>query len=72
MLLGDVALGKTADVPRDTYMEKPLPGTNSTKALGTIEPDPADRLTLYVAPSCNPQALPPNPALVHSALSQAA
>eukprot|EP00727_Mastigamoeba_balamuthi_P014275 m51a1_g9470 hypothetical protein (661) ;mRNA; f:574726-577270 len=46
MLLGDVALGKTADLVRDTYMEKPQAGTNSTKALGTIEPDPKDRLVL--------------------------
>eukprot|EP01112_Ceratiomyxa_fruticulosa_P003582 TRINITY_DN138_c0_g1_i5.p1 TRINITY_DN138_c0_g1~~TRINITY_DN138_c0_g1_i5.p1 ORF type:complete len:680 (+),score=156.34 TRINITY_DN138_c0_g1_i5:230-2269(+) len=42
MLLGDVALGKPAEVERDTYMEKPLPGSNSTWALGTIEPDPKD------------------------------
>lgn len=44
MLLGDVALGKTADLARDQYMERPLPGTDSTKALGTQEPDPRDRL----------------------------
>jgi len=42
MLLGDVALGKTADLYKDQYMEKPLPGTDSTKALGTIEPDPKE------------------------------
>ncbi|GAM21098.1 hypothetical protein SAMD00019534_042730, partial [Acytostelium subglobosum LB1] len=40
MFLGDVALGKTADLYRDTYMEKPQPGSNSTLALGMIEPDP--------------------------------
>jgi len=45
MLLCDVALGKTADVEHDTYMEKAPKGTNSTKALGTIEPDPKDRTT---------------------------
>ena len=46
MLLGDVALGKTADLPRDKYMEKPLPGSDSTKALGSLEPDPKDDVTL--------------------------
>ncbi|KAN0032467.1 hypothetical protein ACTFIV_006365 [Dictyostelium citrinum] len=40
MLLGDVALGKTADLARDTYMEKPQPNSHSTWALGTVEPDP--------------------------------
>ncbi|EGC36876.1 hypothetical protein DICPUDRAFT_150569 [Dictyostelium purpureum] len=40
MLLGDVTLGKTADLYRDQYMEKPINGTNSTLALGSIEPDP--------------------------------
>eukprot|EP01101_Sappina_pedata_P011845 TRINITY_DN8029_c0_g1_i1.p1 TRINITY_DN8029_c0_g1~~TRINITY_DN8029_c0_g1_i1.p1 ORF type:complete len:676 (-),score=238.61 TRINITY_DN8029_c0_g1_i1:70-1926(-) len=46
MLLGDVALGKTADLERDTYMEKPLEGTHSTKALGTIEPDQKENVIL--------------------------
>jgi len=44
MLLGDVALGVTADLKTDTYMEKPLPNTNSTKALGSIEPNPKDNV----------------------------
>ncbi|EFA80659.1 polyADP-ribosyltransferase [Heterostelium album PN500] len=41
MFLGDVALGKTADLYRDTYMEKPQPGSDSTLALGMKEPDPS-------------------------------
>lgn len=45
MLLGDVALGKEAEVERDTYMEKPLSGSHSTKALGTIEPSPKEDVT---------------------------
>jgi len=42
MLLADVALGKTADLKRDQFMTKALPGSDSTKALGSIEPDPAE------------------------------
>lgn len=42
MLLADVALGKPAELARDKYMEKPQPGSDSTWALGTIEPDPKD------------------------------
>jgi len=45
MLLGEVALGKCAELARDQYMDKALPGTDSTKALGTIEPDPKDTFT---------------------------
>ena len=44
MLLCDVALGKTADLNRDQFMTKALPGTDSTKALGTIEPNPAENV----------------------------
>jgi len=44
MLLCDVALGTTADLTIDTYMEKPQGNTNSTKALGTIEPDPKENV----------------------------
>lgn len=44
MLLCDVALGKTADLNRDQFMTTALPGTDSTKALGTIEPDPAENV----------------------------
>eukprot|EP00294_Goniomonas_avonlea_P012894 CAMPEP_0114554936 /NCGR_PEP_ID=MMETSP0114-20121206/8477_1 /TAXON_ID=31324 /ORGANISM="Goniomonas sp, Strain m" /LENGTH=645 /DNA_ID=CAMNT_0001740019 /DNA_START=6 /DNA_END=1943 /DNA_ORIENTATION=- len=42
MLLADVALGKTAELPRDQFMTKPLPGTDSTHALGRIHPDPKE------------------------------
>jgi len=42
MILLDVALGKTADLLADKYMEKPQPGTDSTKALGGIAPDPKE------------------------------
>lgn len=42
MLLGDVVLGKEAELERDTYMEKPVSGHHSTKALGTIEPSPKE------------------------------
>eukprot|EP01132_Coremiostelium_polycephalum_P003746 gene3746-4665_t len=44
MFLGDVSLGKTADLYKDTYMEKPQPNSHSTLALGTVEPDPKDQL----------------------------
>ena len=44
MLLGDVALGKTADLSHDQFMTKPLPGSDSTKALGTVEPDPKENV----------------------------
>lgn len=46
MLLVDVSLGKTADLAKDQYMEKALPGSDSTKALGTQEPDPKDYKTI--------------------------
>jgi len=42
MLLGDVAMGKAAELARDTYMEKPLSGYDSSLALGTVNPDPSD------------------------------
>eukprot|EP01124_Arcella_intermedia_P000047 TRINITY_DN10024_c0_g1_i1.p1 TRINITY_DN10024_c0_g1~~TRINITY_DN10024_c0_g1_i1.p1 ORF type:complete len:933 (-),score=279.47 TRINITY_DN10024_c0_g1_i1:19-2601(-) len=38
MMLVDVALGKMAELKKDQYMEEPLPGFNSTKALGGIAP----------------------------------
>lgn len=44
MLLADVALGKTADLKRDQFMTKALPGSDSTKALGSIEPSPAENV----------------------------
>ncbi len=37
MLLADAALGKPAEVMTDTYMEKPLPKTDSTLAVGTLQ-----------------------------------
>eukprot|EP01113_Clastostelium_recurvatum_P035444 TRINITY_DN4947_c0_g1_i2.p1 TRINITY_DN4947_c0_g1~~TRINITY_DN4947_c0_g1_i2.p1 ORF type:complete len:448 (-),score=89.19 TRINITY_DN4947_c0_g1_i2:95-1438(-) len=43
LLLADVALGQSAQLERDTYMEQPQPGTDSTWALGTIEPNPNDK-----------------------------
>jgi len=46
MLLGHVALGVTADLTKDQYMEKPLPNTHSTKALGSIEPNPKENVKL--------------------------
>eukprot|EP01101_Sappina_pedata_P011422 TRINITY_DN7693_c0_g1_i1.p1 TRINITY_DN7693_c0_g1~~TRINITY_DN7693_c0_g1_i1.p1 ORF type:complete len:935 (+),score=412.42 TRINITY_DN7693_c0_g1_i1:139-2805(+) len=39
MMLVDVSLGNMAELTKDQYMEKPLPGHNSTKALGGIAPD---------------------------------
>jgi len=56
MLLGDVALGKEAELAHDTYMEKPQPGTHSTKALGRIEPSPKEQVEHkdgYIIPSGN-------------------
>jgi len=38
MMLVDVALGKMKELLEDKYMEQPLPGTNSTKAMGAIAP----------------------------------
>eukprot|EP01097_Dermamoeba_algensis_P004087 TRINITY_DN2730_c0_g1_i1.p2 TRINITY_DN2730_c0_g1~~TRINITY_DN2730_c0_g1_i1.p2 ORF type:complete len:212 (-),score=58.45 TRINITY_DN2730_c0_g1_i1:1939-2574(-) len=38
MMLCEVALGKMKELHHDQYMEKPLPGFNSTKALGAIAP----------------------------------
>lgn len=54
MLLGDVVLGKEAELERDTYMEKAPAGHHSTKALGTIEPDPKEEVKTehgYVIPN---------------------
>jgi len=39
MLLGDVALGVCAKLPRDKFMTKAEPGSHSTHALGSIEPE---------------------------------
>jgi len=38
MMLVDVTLGKMKELLNDQYMEQPLPGTNSTKAVGAIAP----------------------------------
>jgi len=38
MMLVDVALGKMKELLDDKYMEQPLPGSNSTKAVGAIAP----------------------------------
>jgi len=40
MLLNEVALGRMCELLDDKYMEKPQPGTDSTKALGATAPDP--------------------------------
>lgn len=52
MLLGDVALGKEAELSRDKFMTKSEPGTDSTKALGRIEPDPKKNTPLPGAKPC--------------------
>ena len=38
MLLADVALGKCAELEKDQFMTQPIAGSNSTHALGRIEP----------------------------------
>ena len=42
MLFCEVAMGKPWETPVDKYMEKPQPGSDSTYALGMVEPDPKD------------------------------
>jgi len=39
MMLVEVSLGRVKELYSDQYMEKPLPGSDSTKALGSIAPD---------------------------------
>jgi len=46
MLLAEVSLGTVAELDHDQYMEQPLPGTDSTKALGKTIPDPSEFITL--------------------------
>lgn len=46
MLLNEVALGTEFCTPRDMYMERPQPGTNSTHALGMSYPNPKETVTL--------------------------
>ncbi|ELP93920.1 poly ADP-ribose polymerase, putative, partial [Entamoeba invadens IP1] len=46
MLFCEVALGKQWETLHDKYMEKPQPGTDSTYALGMVEPDPKETVTI--------------------------
>jgi len=39
MMLVEVTLGTQKELLQDQYMEQPLPGTHSTKAMGAIAPD---------------------------------
>eukprot|EP01099_Mayorella_cantabrigiensis_P002446 TRINITY_DN2071_c0_g1_i1.p1 TRINITY_DN2071_c0_g1~~TRINITY_DN2071_c0_g1_i1.p1 ORF type:complete len:669 (+),score=180.31 TRINITY_DN2071_c0_g1_i1:1060-3066(+) len=39
MMLCEVVLGTPKELLRDQYMEQPLPGSNSTKAMGAIAPE---------------------------------
>jgi hypothetical protein len=47
MLLNEVALGRMCELLDDKYMEKPQPGTDSTKALGATAPDPKQDIFWY-------------------------
>ncbi len=47
MLLNEVALGKMKELYNDMYMEKPQPGSHSTKALGATAPDPKETQNWY-------------------------
>jgi len=40
MMLVEVALGDIKELTQDQYMEAALPGSHSTKAMGSIAPDP--------------------------------
>eukprot|EP01087_Luapelamoeba_hula_P005895 TRINITY_DN1594_c2_g1_i2.p1 TRINITY_DN1594_c2_g1~~TRINITY_DN1594_c2_g1_i2.p1 ORF type:complete len:1110 (+),score=268.26 TRINITY_DN1594_c2_g1_i2:108-3437(+) len=42
MLLNEVALGMPKELLDDQYMERPLPGSHSTKAMGATAPDPSE------------------------------
>ncbi|KAL7721872.1 Poly [ADP-ribose] polymerase [Entamoeba marina] len=46
MLFCEVALGEQFKTERDIYMEKPQKGTNSTYALGHVQPDPEETITI--------------------------
>lgn len=46
MMLCEVTLGKQKELFRDQYMEKPLPGSDSTKAMGRWIPDPSATKTI--------------------------
>ncbi|RNF04362.1 putative poly(ADP-ribose) polymerase, partial [Trypanosoma conorhini] len=41
MLLCEAALGKQSSLTAAAYMEKPMPGTDATKGVGSYFPDPA-------------------------------
>jgi len=42
LLLNEVSLGTMKELHNDMYMEKPQPGSHSTKALGATAPDPKE------------------------------
>jgi len=46
MLLVDTVLGEMYECPKDKYMDKPPAGYDSTWALGTVEPNPADHVVV--------------------------
>jgi len=46
MMLVEVALGTIKQLYQDQYMEAALPGSNSTKAMGGMAPDPKSNVTL--------------------------
>ena len=46
MVLSEVALGKWHDCYQAEYMDKPRPGTDSTRGVGKFHPNPADTVTM--------------------------
>ncbi|KJE92093.1 polymerase [Capsaspora owczarzaki ATCC 30864] len=46
MMLCEVSLGTQKELFRDQYMEKPLPGSDSTKAMGRWIPDPKSTIKI--------------------------
>eukprot|EP00727_Mastigamoeba_balamuthi_P006262 m51a1_g2255 putative polyADP-ribosyltransferase (945) ;mRNA; r:312365-315852 len=46
MILNEVAVGVPFETPKDIYMEKPQPGSDSTWAQGMTVPDPAKTATI--------------------------
>ena len=60
MMLCEVQLGKIKELFRDTYMEKPMKGSHSTRAVGRMQPDPAKHHTMSngaVAPMGKPKGV---------------
>jgi len=45
MMLIESSLGTWKELYKDTYMEEPMKGSNSTKAMGKIAPDPSSTIT---------------------------